>query len=835
MDLGELLRLDQNESLLEEIKTHRKDVVPFVGAGVSCDCGLYPWGELISRIESVYLEGDILNADSEISLIERAQRIVDHVGNTEIVMRTIRRIIGQADVELTELPHLLTSQFSRMLVTTNYDHLLEDASRQSSQGELKPLLPCLQGQVNEAIQLNERRLLKIHGSLEETSSFVFTERQYLDFYGTRGNREGKIIPEYLKRIFTGRKVLFVGCSLEQDFVLDILEECKLKDERITHYAILPASISSQDERVRRRRSLSRFGIEPIFYPEGDHEAVHKLMYYLTEDNSFVTFAKTNLQCICENETQIKTLINALKGSLLKASVRYPELLSIEKLNLNYEKLARAEFGSGRGRSDSILGICKRLLGWYVELGCLDARNVITEFLVNLFEDAVMRGADVEPLLEKKWSLSRHLFKLSSDESDWVSGLSLEEINKHAEELCGKVQYGNGMSFTSVQPYYREAKTLLGIASSKISPSLRLKLRNNVAAFGHYFGDSEYAIHCLNECIAELDELGDRSRETQLFKAKCYGNLAINESLCDGYDIQVVLNHAKCDIDIKRDYAEDGLLLSRSLNFYATILKEINPFSSLEVYLESESIKRKIAVESCGTDLYAERVASWATTVFNIGLLAKDLEFYDIAYELVLYANQRRFKTVDQSNRDYCSSINVIAELELLIGRECSLQKIIHGAESRADLPVGFAQTQSHTWYVCARYFYNEDQRDIALGYLEKAIRASRQEGALHDFRQDVRIRLLQADVVARSDADEASLLYEEIVRSVENEYDSSSYYLVAPLRHYVMYSKNPTESLRACLHDLDGQYRDSLCKAKQSLADFVAQLPPDLGIGDDMA
>lgn len=830
MDLGKLLQLGQNEILLNEIKAHRKDVVPFVGAGVSCGCGLYSWRELIGKLESEHLEDDVLRGACEMPLIDRAQRIVDSVGNVQVVMREIGRMFRQADVEPTELPYLLTSHFSNMLVTTNYDHLLENASRQSPRGELIPLLPCLQGQVNDAIQLNERRLLKIHGSLEETSSFVFAKDQYLDFYGIRGNRSGKLIPEYLKRIFTGKKVLFVGCSLERDFTLDVLEECVSENREITHYAIVPVSISLRDEWVRCRNGLLRLGIEPIFYPEGDYEAVHKLMYFLTEDNSFVGFVRAKLRFICASEMQAEALTNALKGSLLKASVRYPELLSIEKLNLDYERLARDEFGSGRGRNDSVFSICESLLGWYVRLGHLDAENAIIASLMNCFEDAVMEETDVEPLLEKKWSLSRCLRNLSDNELDWIVELSPEEIDEYGEELCGKLQYSNGMSFAGIQPFYCEAKTLLGIASGKMSSALRLKLRNNVAAFGHYFRDAEYAIRCLKECIAELDESEDQSRAVLLFKAKCYANLAINESLCDGYDIWTILDHAKCDIDIKRSCAEDGLLLSRSLNFYATALKEVDPFSALESYLESEDIKRNIVVESCGTDLFVERVASWATTVFNVGLLAKDLELYDIAYRLVAYANQRRFRTVDLSNRDYCSSLNVIAELELLVGRECSLREIINGVESRADLPSGFARTQSHTWYVCARYFHNSGRRDLALKYLDRALYASKEEGALYDFRQDVRIRLLRADIVARDDEDGASRLYDEILGSVEAEYGTSSYHLIAPLRHYVMHLNNPAESFCKRLCDLEGRYRDSLRRAKQVLDDFAEQLPPDLGI-----
>ena len=59
-------------------------------------------------------------------------------------------------------------------------------------------------------------------------------------------------------------------------------------------------------------------------------------------------------------------------------------------------------------------------------------------------------------------------------------------------------------------------------------------------------------------------------------------------------------------------------------------------------------------------------------------MAKDLELYEIAYKIVSYANHYRFKTFDYCNRDYCSSINVFAELELFVHEKKNLGWIIDG-------------------------------------------------------------------------------------------------------------------------------------------------------------
>ena len=69
-------------------------------------------------------------------------------------------------------------------------------------------------------------------------------------------------------------------------------------------------------------------------------------------------------------------------------------------------------------------------------------------------------------------------------------------------------------------------------------------------------------------------------------------------------------------------------------------------------------------------------------MFNIGLLAKDLEMYNLAYRIICYANRYRFETVDYCNRDYCSSVNVCAELEMFVHSKQNLEWLVRSVEAR---------------------------------------------------------------------------------------------------------------------------------------------------------
>lgn len=283
MELNELIYYQANKKRLDRIKNNKKNIVPFVGAGVSKSCGLYLWQELLDKLAIDYFtSAQIHSLKAANDLFGYADKIVTAAGNIDMIMKRIGEIFDEAEVVHTEIPSLLVSSFSPLVITTNYDTLLEEASGASPVGPIKPLLPCHVGQMHEAIMLNDRRLLKLHGSVEEISSLILTTKQYKNYYGQKWRRGNRILPIYLKNIFEGKKVLFVGCSLDKDYTLDILQECVKRNHTISHFAIVPY-LSNPEQRVKRQRKLTKLGIEAIYYPEGNFEAVGQLIQYLAND------------------------------------------------------------------------------------------------------------------------------------------------------------------------------------------------------------------------------------------------------------------------------------------------------------------------------------------------------------------------------------------------------------------------------------------------------------------------------------------------------------------------------------------------------------------------
>lgn len=622
----------------------------------------------------------------------------------------------------------------------------------------------------------------------------------------KGSRRDKLLPDYLMKIFSAKKILFIGCSLERDYTLEILEESVQQNHSISHFAILPCPLDDR-VKIQRNNELARLGIQPIYYPEGDYQAISKLLHFLSESNHFISSMEQIISDYFENDKkysfQIQVLLSILKESYYKTAMRFPSLLDIERSKADYTEHILSFLGTVRHQTDTIFDLCKRAFDAYAKCGYLRCEEATTIYFSEQFEKEALKEDVIEPLLQKRWSIKHYLSNTAQDELFWLKKISNAEINTLADSLLQKLQYSNGMNY-DIYNAYCMAKKLIELAEERINFEVRIKLLNSIGAFAYRFQDSQTGIICLEKAIREIDECGNTTKGLMLFKAKCYNNLAITKGYSDT-DLRPVLEAIENDINLKRKYGESPMLYSRSLNFYATVLKELDPFKACDIYLEVADIKKKIISEGQTHEHIRELTASWATTVFNLGLLAKDLELYNLAYRIIRYANQYRFKTVDYCNPDYCSSLNVYAELELFVREKQDIQWLITSIESRIDLPVGFSETLNHTWYVCAYYYYLEKDYQTALRYVNKSIEVSKKPGALTDFRQDIRTTLLLADIkyaqgnTLHNDFNELISIIIDSVNRISDLYGNDSYYLIFPIRHLLQIT-NKTEHVSKYKH-----------------------------------
>ncbi len=285
----------------------------------------------------------------------------------------------------------------------------------------------------------------------------------------------------------------------------------------------------------------------------------------------------------------------------------------------------------------------------------------------------------------------------------------------------------------------------------------------------------------------------------LFLAKCYGNLAIVLSFSGGSKKDI--DHAiEQDFKIKAKYGVKDDNYIRALNNYTAIITDSDFEKACDLLIELSELKKEKTLHIHECEKLSEYISSWATTIFNIGLLARDMDLYEIAHKYVCIANKMRFKTISLMNKDYCSSLNVCSEIELFTEEKQNLYNLIKSIESRNNLPEGFTTTLWHTWYICAFYHYLQGDFKNASKYISKSIANMQIKGELIDFRI-FRIHLLHADIkFAKSRKTNNTKfdneIYLIIIKDIIKAVGKDSYYLVSPYKKLINATEDLTEKQR---------------------------------------
>jgi len=790
MLLSELLNYKNNKNRLNFIKQYRKEIIPFVGAGISKGCGLYTWRELLDQLaENYFTKQEIKEFQSINDNLKYADEIVKVIGNTHLAMKLIREIFENAKINLSPSAFILVSNFSDLIITTNYDYILEMASKQNVAIEpLKPLLPCLKGQVDEAIQINDRCLLKLHGSLEETTSFIITSSQYDEFYGVSENdRQHKPIPQFLQKIFPGKKLLFVGCSMEEDRPLEILKECIELHERVSHYAILPY-FNDEEKNIKRNRYLSSIGIEPIYYPEGDYDAVEKLLCYLAEQHNFfeyidcIVFKKINS---VYKKNELEKTANVLKHAFYKTAAQFPELLDEYNTNILKYKEKLESLYTNFQSDDTLYSILINAFNTYVDCNIVDNIDKLKQTFNNIFSYFILKEKDVESLVNQNWNVRKIFNNIATDHIENLNYLSKDELNNFADEVLQNLQYRSGMSLENKRYYYNVGKKIEESVGEKIDQKLRTRLLNSIGVFARYYKLYEESVFYLNKAIDLTKNNIGCDKEEKVFLSKCYNNISITLSNLGRYP--EAMNYSKLDLEMKEKYCEDKRLYALSLDFFATLLKSFSPFESGKYYLQSATIKEMyIDLDNINPDEQKAYKISWATTLFNIGLLLKDIQEFELSYKYISCANKIRFGIMDTHNELYCNALNVQAELELVLNNNIVYQ-LIDIIKNKENLPHGFSKIKGHTWYVCALYYYMQNDYEAALNYIKDSIIYLENEKDIKDEQQLWRSLLLQGQIhrnlklmgkgYSYRDADD---IFNEVICDMKSILGDDSYFLLIP-------------------------------------------------------
>ncbi|QUN11949.1 SIR2 family protein [Clostridium sp. C1] len=182
-----------------------KQLVLFVGSGVSANSGMPLWPQVIKEITKK------LPSDLEEDFLKIPQYYYNSRGKKEYkqLMKQIFRY--KEPLETNEIHKKIVKFGVDTVITTNYDNLLEKAYEENGQ-----FIQVFSKDTDLPYKKSGIELIKMHGDFEN-DNFVLKEEDYL-LYG----ENFKLIETYIKSIIGSKVILFMGYSLNDPDVKHII-------------------------------------------------------------------------------------------------------------------------------------------------------------------------------------------------------------------------------------------------------------------------------------------------------------------------------------------------------------------------------------------------------------------------------------------------------------------------------------------------------------------------------------------------------------------------------------------------------------------------------------
>lgn len=817
MKMSDLLNIGHNKDILDEIRRNRSNIVPFIGAGVSAAYGYPTWKDLLNELSLVYLvpeERENLN-NKDINLLKYAQKIVTHAGRFNIVVDTMRNIYQNCPKKNSDMAYILLKSFSNNIVTTNYDTVLENIY-----DDIQVLLPSQPEKMTTAIRNNQACILKMHGSIDEASSIIFSEDQYSRAYGSGKVDMEKALPLFLSSIFYGKSVLFIGCSLIQDRTMEVLNACLDKNEYIKNYAIVEQP-DEESQQIKQKNHLANLGIIPIYYPKGNYKCVELLINYLAGENPFIQTVRESLSKYYDKtEEQYELVCSIMNETYYRTVAEYPEILNydvgkdtfVRNLDDMMKKLHPEQ---------STYEICLHIIDLFAN-SCVLSSELIGQCMKNHFSSAVIRETDIEEYMRKK----RAVYVIPE--------IQIEEnpqsITKQADRLNRKIQFENDRDYSDYYKYYNQSVELLDAAYEKIEIRQRILLCNSVGAGYAFLKDPRKAIKYLNYAIDELLTMEDPSYSVL---AMCYCNMSIIQAKAmENYD--EAIEYIVKDLKIKQLINANKRLIAGSMGLLALYESEVMPFEAVERYIDVIKMKRNNI--KCASELKYERdktetaehmqkklILSWATSVFNLSLLVKDFGLYTEAEIIMEIANRYRYRYCPQNSFDYCASLNSQIELDIYLGKQ-DILKNANALQKRISMNTELNNTLFHSYYVLALYFYYNKDYKNAMKYISRYKFEYRINNASRDMRLEAKVaKLIMEIYISQNRPEEAKKVYDEIMPSMIRIYGEESIWLV-PLKNVY----NKIDGLERDEYASTVRFSEKLNKVEAQITDLYSQITEDL-------
>ena len=275
----------------------KNNLIPLFGAGFTG--AAYPgWSSLLKEMAKPFpncqaqLESQLNAGQFE----EAASTLCAEMGEFEFREELCQtfgpRTVPDAMNKLTPARKAIPRIFKDPMMTTNVDLCLEELYGH----RLEVLCPHTEyhlPQADRALQSAAPILFKLHGSVADPEHMVFTKEAYDTVYPC--SQQSTPLSETLSSIFHSRPVLFLGCSLDTDRVVQVLNACcehrsyfalvelpkETENKANPWEPLLVNADGAENEAYRQRRLfMSKHHIQCIWYPCGQYDALDWLLQAL---------------------------------------------------------------------------------------------------------------------------------------------------------------------------------------------------------------------------------------------------------------------------------------------------------------------------------------------------------------------------------------------------------------------------------------------------------------------------------------------------------------------------------------------------------------------------
>ncbi|RHW21231.1 SIR2 family protein [Pseudomonas jilinensis] len=253
-----------NPDLIRDLAERRAAI--FVGAGVSAGVTTRSGGRL--KVWGAFLKE---HADrlADRAIKKQAQELIknsDYLMACELIKRGMGDEAWEAALtaeynqraEPSHLQKLIMQLKQRVVLTTNFDLFLEKAwDEVNSDSTHNPkILKRLDADALHAFRDSDEYIIKIHGSIDDLSSMIFTKKEYSDkAYGNWA------YSKFIETILLTHTVVFVGFSLSDPAIAQIVENYAHHLPRARpHYIFLAGNQS--EAFIQINKDLRRIFIVP---------------------------------------------------------------------------------------------------------------------------------------------------------------------------------------------------------------------------------------------------------------------------------------------------------------------------------------------------------------------------------------------------------------------------------------------------------------------------------------------------------------------------------------------------------------------------------------------